>query len=213
MKNTKAPNAFDAHRLKKFIDEQVTFGKHAEGLAGKTEVILKGLRRNLDDILDSNFKEYNRVNTVYSETRGAIDAFQDVAGKKMDLTGKNADKAVGTLMRRIMGNAQSRVRLLDSVDDIERVARKHGGTEQLKIEGITTGKDDLLTQILFVDELDAVFGPVARTSFQGQIKQAVIPRTATDLAIKAGEKVIEKARGIDEAAAFKSIKELLKETK
>lgn len=212
MKETKAPNAFDVHRLKKFIDEQVTFGKNAEGLAGTTEYILKDLRRNLDGILDKKFAEYNRVNTVYSETRGAIDAFQDVAGKKTNLSGVNADKAVGTLMRRVMSNAQSRVRLLDSINEIEETARKHGGGKQLKIEGQALGKDDLLTQILFVDELDAVFGPVARTSFQGQIKQAVIPRTATDIGVKAAEKIIEKARGINETEALKAIKQLLKET-
>ena len=36
-------DAFDLHRLKKFIDENVTFGKTKEGLAGKTENILKRL--------------------------------------------------------------------------------------------------------------------------------------------------------------------------
>lgn len=192
------PDAFELHRLKRFIDENVTFGKGGEGLSGKTERILKNLRRNLDQTLDTNFPDYDRVNTAYSETIGVIDALQDVAGKKMNLTGKNADKAAGTLMRRIMSNAQSRVPLLDSVSDIEGIARKHGGTFD----------DDLLSQVLFVDELDAVFKPVARTSFQGQIVQA-IPTSKADLAAKAVKKGVDVVRGVNEPAAFKAIKSVL----
>ena len=218
MKTAKINDAFEAHRLKRFIDEQVTFGKNAEGLAGRAEKALKDLRRDIRLSLSEQFPKYARVNTVYSETIEALDAFQDAAGKKMNLTGPNADKATGTLMRRLMGNVASRINLLDSIKEIERTANKFKNFKSVDTSGrliegpeVAAFRDDLLTQILFVDELDAVFGPVARTSFQGQIKQAVIPRTATDIAIKVGEKVIEKARGINDPAAFKTIKELLKE--
>ena len=79
----------------------------------------------------------------------------------------------------------------------------------------------MLTQVLFVDELDRVFGPVARTSFQGQIDQALKQGTRAvstkggviDLAVSAAGKVAEKARGINEAGAFQSIRELLREAK
>lgn len=223
--NQKQPiDAFELHRLKKYIDEQVTFGKNAEGLAGKTERVLKKLRRNLDQQLDQTFPEYDKVNTQYSETIGALDAFQDVAGQKMNLTGPNADKATGTLMRRIMSNAQSRVRLLDSVNEIEAVANKFGGklTGQDLIEGpVRKGMEsDLLTQLLFVDELDSVFGPVARTSFQGQIDQAIkqgqnmstmSQKTAVGATLDAIKMGYEKIRSIDEAGAFKAIRDLLDE--
>lgn len=213
LSTTKPPDAFELHRLKKFIDEQVTFGKNAEGLAGKTESVLKKLRRNLDRTLDENFPKYDEVNTQYAETISALDSFQDVAGKRMDLTGPNAEKATGTLMRRIMSNAQSRINVLDSVNEIENVAKKFGGKlgDQLQITGPVDKafSNDLLSQILFVDELDAVFGPVARTSFQGQIVQA-IPTSKADLIKKAVGAAAKKVRGIDEKGAFKSIKELLK---
>jgi hypothetical protein len=206
MKTTRPPDAFDLHRMKRFIDEQVTFGKNAEGLAGRSEAVLKSLRRNLDQTLDSNFPEYDAVNTQYSETIGALDALQDVAGRKMDLTGPNAEKATGTLMRRLMSNAQSRVTLLDSINQIEDVANKFGGKF----------KDDLLSQVLFVDELDSVFGPVARTSFQGQIKQGVgaaieVKTSPVAAALRAGGAVVDKARGINQEGAFKSIKKLLQQ--
>lgn len=206
--NVKSPDAFELHRLKKFIDEQVTFGKAAEGLAGQSERVLKSLRRNIDSTLDRTFPSYDAVNTQYADTIGALDSLQDVAGRKMDLQGANADKAVGTLSRRLLSNAQSRVKLLDSINEIERVGRKYGAEFD----------DDVISQVLFVDELDSVFGPVARTSFQGQVKQGT--KKAADAAtskqglFQAGVDVIgeglEKVRGINEENAFKSIKELLK---
>lgn len=198
-------DAYDLHKLKKFIDEGVSYGKGGDkGLTGKAEGIIKGLRRNIDGILDEKFSAYNRVNTKYAETRGVIDDFQGIAGKKMDLTGPNAEKAVGTLMRRIMSNTQSRVNLLDSINNIEGMAVKHGGKFG----------DDLLSQVMFADELDRVFGTVARTSLQGQVSQAVerTARTAIsprEEAVGLIGKTAEKMRGINEEGAFKSIKALL----
>jgi hypothetical protein len=206
--NVKSPDAFELHRLKKFIDEQVTFGKTVEGLGGESERILKNLRRNIDSTLDRTFPSYDKVNTQYSDTIGALDSLQEVAGKKMDLQGKNADKAIGTLSRRLLSNAQSRINLLDSINEIERVSRKYG----------VDFDDDVISQVLFVDELDSVFGPVARTSFQGQVKQgtkkAADAATSKQGAFQAGVDILgegfEKVRGINEENAFKSIKELLK---
>ncbi len=221
MKSADANDAFSAHRLKRFIDEQVTFGKNAEGLAGRAEIVLKSLRRNIDQQLDDSFPEYNRINTAYAETIGALDAFQDVAGRKMNLTGPNATKATGTLLRRILSNAQSRITLLDSIDDIEKVAEKFKNFKSVDksgrlIEGPAKKKfdDDLLNQVLFVDELDSVFGPTARTSLQGQIQQTAArtieaktsPATA---AIRAGGALVDKARGINDEGAFKAIRKLL----
>ena len=212
-------DAFDVHKMKRIIDNNVTFGKVVTGISGDAERALKSFRANLDNALDTNFPAYNQANIKYSETIGALDAIQDVAGRKMDLSGGNADKALGTLLRRTLSNAQSRIRLIDSIDEIESVAKKHGGTADPRLPGPGLGQDDLLTQVLFVDELDSVFGPVARTSFQGQIDQALkkgagavtTKAGAIDVALGAVGKVAERARGINEAGAFKAIKELLKE--
>lgn len=227
MQTKKSPDAYDIHRMKKFIDEQVTYGKNAEGLAGKTEGVLKSLRRNLDEALDTSFPEYDRVNTAYAETIDALDTIQDVAGKKMDLTGKNADKATGTLMRRLMSNAQSRVNLVDAIDKIEGTANKYSSYAKPKtIDGklllpdaSMTSKgftDDLLSQILFADELDSVFGSVARTSFAGQTARGLKEGAAAvqrplEKVVDVAAAAAEKARGINEDNAFKSIIDLLKE--
>jgi hypothetical protein len=216
-------DGFSAHKMKRVIDNNVTFGKTKTGLSGDAERALKSFRTGLDDALDNKFPEYNRVNTAYSETIGALDALQDVAGKKMNLSGPNADKATGTLMRRILSNAQSRVTLLDSINDIEDIAKKYerfrGELDPTRIEGPFNSSlnDDLLGQVLFVDELDSVFGTTARTSLQGQVQQGVeaaarAARSPTDAVISAGASVLEKARGINEEGAFKAIKKLLEES-
>lgn len=207
MRTGATPDAYDLHRMKKYIDEHVTYGKTAEGLAGNTERVLKDLRRDLDNVLDSQFPEYNRVNTTYADTISALDSVQDVAGKKLDLFGPNSDKAVGTLLRRMMSNAQSRVNLMDAVDEVETIARRYGGTFA----------DDVGAQMLFADELDSVFGPVARTGFQRSvgegvkqgIEMATGQKTGLGMLTEAAGKLADRAKGINQENAFISIKNLL----
>ncbi len=209
MRDTKTPDAYDLHRLKRYIDEQVTYGKSADGLGGKTERVLKKLRRDLDSTLDSQFEEYNRVNTQYSDTVNAIDALQDAAGTKVNLYGENADKAIGTVLRRLMSNTQSRVNLIDAIDELETVGRKYGGRFT----------DDLKAQMLFADELDKRFGPTARTSLAGEVEKgtkraaelATGQRTVTGAAAEAAAEALAKARGVNDDAAFRSMRELLKQ--
>jgi len=205
------PDAYELHRMKRFIDETVTYGKAGEGLAGKTERILKQLRADLDSTLDSKFHRYNKVNTQYSDTVGALDELQGVAGKKMDLFGPNADKATGTLLRRLMSNAQSRVNLVDAVDVLESTAKKYGGRFN----------DDISTQMLFADELDSVFGAVAKTSLQGDVVKGVKTgvehaaggRGAIGAALDVVSVGSKKVRGINEEQAFKTIRSLLGKNK
>ena len=205
----KPPDAYEFHRLKKHIDEKVTYGKQGEGLTGKTERVLKDFRRDLDGILDENFPEYNRVNTTYAETIDALDSIQDVAGRKMDLTGPNADKAVGVLLRRLMSNAQSRVTLMDAIDQLSEVSGKYGKKKFT---------DDIKMQVLFADELDRKFGPTARASFQGQVDQSIQRGVEAasgrgglvDLTAKLVGKAAEKARGINDPNAIRAMENLLK---
>jgi hypothetical protein len=116
---------------------------------------------------------------------------------------------------------------MDAVKQMDDTANKYGriSTGEKGRLLIQNGKqkplfdDDLVTQALFADELDSVFGPTARTSFQGQIDQAlkrgVSAATTTggaaDAAIGVIGKAAEKARGINQENAFKSIKELLRD--
>jgi len=203
-----APDGFTTHKMKRAIDNNVTFGKSKTGMSGDAEKVLKDFRRGLDKSLDDTFPDYNKANTVYAETINSLDSLKDVAGRKMDLFGPNADKATGTLLRRMMSNAQSRVNLIDAVDSLESTAKKYGA----KFD------DDIATQMLFVDELDSVFGPVAKTSLHGEVSKAVKggaevaagQRSIQGAAIDAVVAGSDKFRGISQEGAFKSIKDLLK---
>lgn len=205
MRNTREPDAYDAHRLKRFIDEQVTYGKVGEGLSGRAETIVKSLRRNLDAALDGAFPDYDAANTKYADTIGALDSLQSGVGR-VDLAGSNADKALGTVMRRVMSNTQSRANLISSLDEIDSVAKKYGASFD----------DDIITQALFADELDSMFNLQNRTTFKGQaargMKQASQGKQGLyEAAIdKAGE-AVDKARGINDQSRIKSLRELIKE--
>ena len=202
-------DAFEMHRLKRLIDDQVSYGKAAKGLTGRSERILKDLRRSIDGVLDTNFPDYDNVNTLYSSTVNAIDDFQNAAGQKIDLFGPNSEKSIGTVMRRTLSNAQSRVPLIDAVDEIERVARSNG----IKFA------DDLDSQILFVDQLEQRFPRVGDTSLRGevgktrrdsrqgaQVSRGQFAEAATD---RLGDRAA-RLRGVDDDAAFNAMMDLLR---
>jgi len=222
MTGDKAPDAYELHRMKRFIDEQVSYGKAGEGLTGKAESVLKSLRRDIDSVLDENFKDYDKANTMYADTIAAIDDIQSVAGKKLDLTGENANKALGTLMRRVLSNAQSRVNVVDAVAGLDDIAKKY--PSQIAIEGpkMAGRKPDLTQLILFADELDSRFKPVARGSFQGQIEQVAergrqiatggsSTMAAADAVVGAAARGLDKIKGVSDQKAFAAMRELLKQ--
>ena len=226
----KSPTAANLHQLKKQIDETVTFGKSAEGLGGKVERSLKTLRHDINKAIGDKVPEYARANKAFSETINAIDDIQSASGKKINLDSPSAKKAAGVVLRRLMGNAASRANLIDSINKIEGVANKYGrlkknssGELLLERPGGSSPlfPDDIVTQALFADELDSVFGPAARTSFQGQIGQAVDRTARAAQAIKEGGAisagisgagaVSDKLKGINQENAFKSMREFLKD--
>lgn len=207
--NAVGDDAFELHNLKKFIDEQVNYGKLAEGLSGRTESIIKGLRANIDGILDNTFPQYNQVNTQYSTAKNAVDNFLDVAGAKFDISSPNAEKQIGTLMRRILSNAQSRVQVTDAMQGLQDVAKTFGKEFD----------DDIISQLVFVDELERVFGSQAPTSLQGlgekvargkdiatKMKSA---QGVVDLALQLGGEQIDKVTGKNQQNLIKALRQIL----
>lgn len=203
-------DAFTVHKMKRIIDRNVTFGKVKTGISGDAERALKQFRSGLDEALDSNFPDYNAANIKYAETINALDSIQSAAGRKLDFSSASADKATGTVLRRLMSNTQSRANFIDAINEVETVVKKNGGRFD----------DDLLNQVIFADELDRVFGPVAKTSLQGQVDQS-IGRKARGLATREGreklaadavEKAAKSAGGTSQDRAFESIMRILRES-
>lgn len=148
------------HRAKRFIDNQVTYGKNAEGLVGDAERLLKSLRTNIDDVLDTTFPDYNTANTQYKETIEALDEMRRLIGRDFIGSGDIANLRAGEVMNRLLGQASSKP--MSALQNLENVSRKYGNTYS----------DNVLKQIRFADLLDDVYETVPKGSLQGRIQGA-----------------------------------------
>ena len=208
LSKTDVPDAQRVHEAKQFIDTKVSYGKvnPANALTQKAESIVKGLRADLNETLGDRFPNYRAANTTYSETLTALDDLQSAAGTKINFDSPNANKQLGTAMRKLTSNYSTRANLIDALDKANQTSAKYG----LKSE------DDIVNQLIFVNELDRMFGAAAQTSLKGQVGEAVA--TGVDVArgrvaSRAMELLAEKAeelRGINKDNAVKSMEELLK---
>ena len=204
MRNNAPPDAFEVHRLKKYIDNNVEFGKSNGGAVGQAEGIIKDLRHNLDAALDGKFKGYDVANTTYSETKNALNNFKSLSAK-IDIDSDNVDKSLGAVARRISSHAVSKGGVLDVIEGLDTVAAKYDGNFS----------DDIITQALFADELNTVFGPTARTSLQGEgakiAKGAANAASgnALDMAAGAVGGIYDKVRGVNNEKAIKVIRDIL----
>jgi len=204
----KAPDAYGVHTAKRFIDTQVNYGKKnlANPLTSQAERALKNLRRNLNQSLGEKFPVYKAANEKYADTITALDDLQRAAGTQIDFESPNANKALGTAMRKLTSNYGTRANLIDSLDQANQVASKYG----MKME------DDVVNQLIFVNELDRMFGAAADTSLKGQKSQALetgVEIARGNAAQRAMELVAEKAqnlRGVNKENAIKAMEEILK---
>lgn len=208
LSDVNAPDAFGVHTAKQFIDTQVSYGKNvANPLTQKSEIIIKNLRRNLNQTLNQSFENYQKMNTQYSETKKALDALQKAVGVQIDFNSPNASKALGTSTRKMLSNYNNRVNMIDALDSVNQTAKSYG----LK------SKNDVVNQLLFANELDRMFGTTADTSLKGQVGQAMnigldiargnIAQRAVDLAT-AG---INKLQGVNKENAIKTMGSFLEQ--
>ena len=208
LSTVKPPDAYGIHTAKRFIDTQVDFGKRnpANPLTAQAERTLKNLRRNLNESLGDTFPDYKAANAKYSDTVSTLDDLQKAAGTQINFDSPNADKALGVAMRKLTSNYGTRANLIDALDQANQTATKYG----MKIE------DDVINQLIFVNELDRMFGAQAQTSLKGQVAEAM--QTGIDIARggaarRAVELLAEGAenlRGINKENAVKAMEELLK---
>lgn len=205
---TNVPDAFGLHTAKRFIDTQVDYGKRnlANPLTAQAERTLKTLRKNLNETLGESFPDYKAANTKYSDTISALDDLQKSAGTQINFDSPNAEKALGVAMRKLTSNYGTRANLIDALDKANQTATKYG----MKID------DDVVNQLIFVNELDRMFGAAAQTSLKGQVAEAM--QTGVDvargnIASRAFDLLAQKAenlRGVNKENAVKAMEELLK---
>lgn len=203
--NTDIPDANGVHRMKQWLDTQINYGKSkANPLSKTTEKVLKGLRRDLNELLNQQYPEYGKINKIYSETKGAIDDFQKSAGTSIDLTSPEANKALGTASRKLLSNSVNRTNLMEDLNKIEEVAKRNG----MKID------DNITNQLVFSQELERLFKTQAPTGLKGQ--SGVVDAIETGANIKSGglaglaKKGINKIFSPNEEKTIKALEQLLK---
>ena len=193
-------DAYGLHTFKKGLDELINYEKEGQGLTGTTEVVLKRLRADIDGYLDGLDGDYDLANQQFATLADAYGSIRKVTGSKADFDAAFADKQLGTLLRRLGGNAVSRSNLMDAVAKLQLV----GGVKDT----------DLMTLVLFAEKLDDVLAsPSAMTSFKGDIQRAgqavATNQSTTQSAIELAKGVRDRARGINDENALESIRRLL----
>lgn len=214
MRAVRTGDAYQLHRLKTFIDENVSYGKQVEGLSGKAERLVKGLRRGIDEALDAKFPTYNKVNTQFSETIGEMNKLADYLGVDFKMGKEFANMKMGTKLRGLMSNQQGRAAMHQALESAQAVAKKYG----------YKGKGDVITQSLFANILDDLFNAEAKTSFRGDIEGAMgavgdLSSAASDVAkggtglisgpLKVGKFILDKTRGINHENKIAALEALL----
>lgn len=205
---TEAPDALGVHDAKRYLDTQVEYGKRNlnNPLTATAENIVKGLRRNLNKTLGEKFPVYKAANEKYSDTIKALDELQKAAGTQINFDSENANKALGVAMRKLTSNIGTRTNLIDALDQANSTSTKYG----LKLD------DDIISQVIFINELDRMFGAAAQTSLKGQVAEGAlgtgidiargrVAQRAFDLLAEGAENL----RGINKDNAVKAMEELL----
>lgn len=216
-------DAYRAHKAKRFIDKQVTFGKTLDGINADTENLLKSLRHNIDAALDANFDKYNRVNTHYSTTVQSLDELQKSLGSKMDFNADYADESAALGMRKIITNYGDAPIVKKAFGDIEALARKYITESDDIIDakrirestGVNTLDENVLELVALSDRFNKIFGVAPPGSLEG-IQTAAAQRTA-DMITNPQSAVIgyaptmwNRVRGVNEDNALKAMEQLLR---
>lgn len=197
--------AFDAHIVKRQIDDLVTYGKNQTGLSGQGERLLKDLRRGIDQALDASFPDYKAANDLYSSTVTVLDDIQRSAGSKIDILDDASGKALGRWASGVLSNNRGRKEVIDALNDLDVLARELGGDFD----------DDIISQIIFSDELQQIFGVEAQKSLGGEAAKAVKSGVraglgdASDLVGEGVNRAADAITGVSRENALKAIRDLL----
>lgn len=207
---TSRTEATQLHQLKQFIDEQIDYDKPMTGnpLSDRAVASLKRLRGRINDKLKAESQAYADANARASETFGVMGDIMDVMGRRFDPSAENAGSYAGQELRKVLSNYQKRADLISAIDKLDETAAKYGAQFG----------DDPINQVVFLNDLERVFGSFADNSLQGTIEKGAgrAARAATgrygvsDLVLDAAGSVINKVYGVNEQKAIGAMRELLR---
>ena len=191
-----ATDANDFHRLKKYIDNNVNFGKTSGGFTGEAESLIKGWRKAIDSRLDLEFPAYNKVNTELAQRLKPINDFKKFMKSATGLDEDLMNMSAGQLMRRIASNVRSNPEIRQVLRDLDNAT---------KVKGKVSGNIEALVD--FYATLEKYYPEiVGKNTFQGQIKNAL--ETSGGVLDKATN-IIKSVAGQSEAVKRKAITDFL----
>jgi hypothetical protein len=199
----RVPDAYDIHRAKSFIDNNVSYDKPSTQGRKVADTLIKDLRRDLNGLIRDISPEYKKHNDVYSET---IEALNDTRKIARNIEGEGASGSTGSIMRRITSNATSRTPLINSVTRLDDLSRKYG-------KGFD---DDIDALVAFENTMNSFLGETADTAAANIVRQGA-KQGIKDIA--GGQASVSKVGSmmkgltdptINEDQAFKTMRDLLK---
>jgi hypothetical protein len=200
-------DAYGVHELKRYLDENIEYGKITEGVTRKVQNAIQGLRHDLNEVLRESSPQYKQVNIEFSETIEVLNELQSAVGKKINFDSPNLNRALGIESRKLLSNYASGTTQLDALESLTKMANKHGGNFN----------DDIVMQVMFYVELQRLFPETFRTTFKSEIAKGVEDAlkhgpldTVKNAAIEKGIEMVRGTRGEDEL--LKALKKLLAES-
>ena len=207
---TMAANGRDLHELKQLIDNSVSWGKGSSSrLTSDGESLVKGLRGEINKLLQDNSPSYKAANKQYATAIGALKELDDATGSKIDVLGDDFDPVkIGLESRKLMSNYNSAPDLDAAFKTIEGASKHFGYDDKLNMPKLA----------LFSSILDTRFGKIstARESFGGNLEAANrIGQKDThtgliDLGIMAAKKGHDKYKNINDKQAMEDLLKLLR---
>ena len=203
MLNQGKPTGYEAHRLKRAIDNNIPWDA-TNKMTADGERLLKGLRHDINEALRDTFDGYREINEVVQETLVALQDFGEVVGRRYDPDMPNAAQYVGQEARKLATNYNSRVPMMNAIEQLENVAKKHG---------LDTG-EDVFRQATLVNRMEELFGPSAKGGFEALTQRGMqrsLERIGGPLhaAHELTEPAVNIARGISDEARFDILQKLL----
>ena len=110
-----------AHNLKRELRKNVSYGKGTETAMDKVSAdLLKGLSKEINDILVFDSPNYGKANAQYAKTIEAKNQFDKLLGKDINITDPEANLALGARARSLNSeniNKSPLLKLLRTTDD------------------------------------------------------------------------------------------------
>lgn len=146
------------HRMKRYIDRQIEWGSDpAQPLDKKAVLVLKNLRRNINEELKKVSSDYAQQNAIYSDTIKPIGEVTDVLGRRFDPDSDLVSDYVGDQLRKTLSNYGVRNDMRSAISSLDSVAVKYGGDFD----------DKIMPLVELYSDMEKKIGSFAPNSLQG----------------------------------------------